>query len=63
MQFQAELGEPLLEFRETASGVGLLAETDHKIVGITHDDDFAFRVAFPPSVNPLVQYVVQEHVR
>ena len=63
VQLQAELGKPFPQLGQTASGVGFLAEPDHKVVGVAHDDDLALGVAFPPFVDPEVQHVVQEHVR
>ena len=62
MQFQVELGKPFLQSRQTASSVGFFAESDHKVVGMTHDDDFALSL-FPPGFDPQVQHVVQEDVR
>ena len=62
MQFQAELGEPFPERRQAVLRIGLLAEANHEIIRIAHDDDFACRVTFPPRFHLQIQDVVQEHV-
>ena len=38
-------------------------ETDGEIVGEPHDDDISVREPPPPPIGPLVEYIVQVHVR
>ena len=63
VQFQAELDEPLLERDQTAPGVGFLAEPEHEVVGVSHDDDLTASLSLPPVVDPLVENIMQEHIR
>lgn len=63
VQFQAKLGKPVSERVSTSSGIGFLAETDDKVVGVADDGGLAVGLALPPIMNPEVQHIVQEHVR
>ncbi len=63
MQFQMKLGEPVLECSEAESRIGLLTESENKIVGVANDDDLTQCVVLPPRIQPKVQNMVQQHVR
>ena len=63
MQFQVELLKSFLKFFTKLLGLPAILETDHKVVGKTHDHDIALRLPLSPLIGPQVEHVVQVDIR
>jgi hypothetical protein len=59
MQFQSELLEPLAQCFPESPRIGFVFKADNQIIGIAHEDHFAFGLSSPPLLVPQVEYVVQ----
>src|SRR5216683_1493118 len=59
MQLQLELPKSLGEFRPEPLGIRFHLESNHTIIGISHDNDIALRLLLTPLLNPQVDYVME----
>ena len=62
MQRQRELLKPCAHCSEEPTGVGLVLEAGHHVIGITHDDHVASGFPPSPALGPQVEDVVQVDV-
>ena len=62
VQAEPEAGEPLLEIGKEPLRILPVLEADDLVIGITHDDHLAARMASPPPVGPEIVGVVEEDV-
>jgi hypothetical protein len=62
MDRQRECLEPLTHRIEKATGVALMLEAGHQIIGVAHDDHVASGLLPSPAFRPQIEYVVQVDV-
>ena len=62
MERQRERLEPLTHRIEEATGVVLVLEAGHQIVGVAHDDHVASGLSPSPALGPEIEHVVQVDV-
>jgi hypothetical protein len=51
VQFEPKLPKPLGEFRPEPLGIRFSLESNHDVVGVTHDDHIAMRPLLTPCLN------------
>src|SRR5579884_6229 len=62
LQFQPEFREPLAQLGEEPLRACTMLEAHDEVVRVAHDDHVAACLPPPPSLDPLVEDVVQVHV-
>src|SRR6185295_1743978 len=63
MQLQSELSHPFAQFYLEPFGIFSMLEADHDVVCISHHYHCSLCFLLPPSLRPLVEYVVKIDVR
>ena len=63
VQLQGERGQPRLQVAQKPLCIPLVLESDHEIIGVTHDDGVTDRSGAPFLLEPQVEDVVQVDVR
>lgn len=61
--FEPELLESYLESGSKPSRIVFILEAQHKVVRISHDNNFPARLMLPPVLYPLVKDIVEVNVR
>ena len=59
MQFQVELLHAFRELRPELFGIRFAAESNHDVIGETHDNHISVRPLLTPCLNPQVEYVMK----
>jgi hypothetical protein len=63
MQFQTERHQPLPKITQEPLGVSPILKAQHKIIGVTDDDDIPVRYFPALGFHPQIEYVMQVHIR
>jgi hypothetical protein len=63
VEVQAKLSEASSELVQAGRCFVVVLETDHKIIGKTHNHDIAATMSFTPPFDPQIEDIVQVHIR
>ena len=55
--------QPSIEFAMGSTRVCFVLKTEYEIIRVTNDDNVAFRMSFPPLLDPEIEDIVEIHVR